>query len=136
MDMLGGSIAAGPWDQTLDWAVPAATILVVGFYSLRDIIMFRRTVKKNRAAGLYDDPEFKRRIRPLNILRYGLVGVELLSVGPALWALQAGMPAETVAVVWFAVLVPVAIWSIVVGYRWRRLMTRGLEKDDRSQTQG
>ncbi len=132
--MSGGSIAPGLGDQISFWALLAAATIVIGFFSFRDIILFGRTVKKNRAAGMYADPEFKRRIRPLNILRYGLTGVELLTVVPGAWALWAGMPAETVAVVWFAVLVPVAIWSIVVDFRWRKLMTKGLDGHDQSRT--
>ncbi len=102
-------------------------VAAIAFFGFRYIIRFGRTVTANRKAGVYDDPEFKRRIRPLNILRYILVGGELVLAVVAIAAVQLGVPPEMAVPIFAAVLLVIAIVAHVVERRWRKLMTKGVE---------
>jgi len=113
------------WLTSLPWL---AALAVVAFFSLRYMVNFGRQVKHNREAGVYDDPEFKRRIRPLNILRYSLVAAELVLAILAIWTFQLlGVPPEIESPIVVAIVLVITIVLYVVDRRWRKLMIKGIE---------
>ncbi len=117
----------GPWIDRLIFIAWMALLPVTAFFSLRYIIRFGQQVKRNRSAGMYDDPEFKRRIRPLNILRYSLVGLELVLAIVAIWAFQLGLPPDIGFPILFAIVLALTIWLYIIDRRWRKLMIKGIE---------
>ena len=116
-----------PWVDRLTFIGWLAVLAITAFFSFRYVIRFGRQVKLNRAAGLYDAPEFKRRIKPLNIWRYGLVAAMLLEGVAAIWASLMGVAPRVYWTVFLIFLVPISIWAEVLERRWRRLMTKGIE---------
>ncbi len=114
-----------PWLDLAGYTGLAA-IMVVVVLSWRNQFRFIRRVKENRAAGVYADPEFKRRIRPLNIWRYGLVGLQFLLLVPfaALWSM--GVDPETLMYVFVGLILLTLIPSHIVDRRWKKLMTDGV----------
>ena len=108
------------------WALLMAACGAVVWLSLRREIAFWRILKRNRAAGMYDDPEFKRRIRPLSTLRYSLVGAEMLMAVVAIWALQLGLSPEIGLPISLFGILALTVWLHFVNRRWRKLMTDGV----------
>ncbi len=115
-----------PWAEIGVWVVMAA-ILVVVVFGWRSEFKFLRRMRQNRAAGVYDDPEFKRRIRPLNVLRYGLLGLQLLPAPLLVLLLALGFKSATVMYTLVAAECVVMIPALVVEHRWKKLMTEGIK---------
>ncbi len=101
---------------------------ITAFFSFRYVIRFGQQVKRNRAAGVYDDPEFKRRIKPLNIWRYGLAGAQGLVAVVLISALEFGLAPETVFRIGVILVVAILVPALVVERRWRKLMIKGIVK--------
>ncbi len=99
---------------------------VIAFFGLRYTLRFQQTMKRNRAAGMYDDPQFKRQIRRINMARFGLTGLQLLVAGFAIWELNAGALPNVVFDVAMVILLVTLIPSLIVDHRWRKLMKEGL----------
>ena len=108
----------------IGWVV---VLVVTAFFSMRYMIRFRQQVKRNRDAGMYNDPDFKRQIRPLNIMRYSLVAVEVLSLVPAIWANKLGVPPEIWFPIFVIIILAITVVLYVIDHRWRKLMTKGIE---------
>ncbi len=117
----------GPWIDRLIFIAWMALLPVTAFFSLRYSIRFGQQVKRNRAAGVYDDPEFKRRIKPLNIWRYGLAGAQGLVAVVLISALEFGLAPETVFRIGVILVVAILVPALVVERRWRKLMTKGIQ---------
>jgi hypothetical protein len=117
----------GSWVDNLSVAGWLAAVAAAGFFSLRYMTRFQAQVQRNRQAGSYDDPGFRRRIRPLNFQRWGVVAGELLLVIPAIGASMVGVAPAIWISAFLVLFIPVFIWSLVVERRWRRLMTKGIE---------
>ncbi len=115
------------WLDRLVFVGLLLALAITAFFSGRYILRFGRQVKHNREAGIYDDPEFKRRIRPLNVLRYSLLGVELLLAVVWISALELGLPSEPAFWIGVILVVAITIPALVVERRWRKLMTKGIE---------
>lgn len=115
------------WTDILTWVVMLVAFVAIVFLSLRYMIRFQRQVKHNREAGVYDDPEFKRRIRRLNIMRYSLAAAEVLSVVPTIWASALEVAPEIWVPVWLVFFLTIAIGLFVVDHRWRKLMIKGIK---------
>jgi hypothetical protein len=122
---LGGHMHVS-WIDRLTFVAWLAVLAVTAFFSFRYMIRFQRQVKHNREAGIYDDPEFKRQIRPLNIMRYSLVKAEVLSVVPVIWASAVRLAPEIWIPVWLVLFLPIAIELYFVDRRWHKLMTKGV----------
>ncbi len=95
--------------------------VALGAASVASERRFGQMVKRNRAAGMYDDPAFKRRIRPLRAWRSRLMVAEVL----ALPAAVASMVLGSSPLAWFgvslAVILGLAIALAAVDRRWRRM---------------
>src|SRR5512135_2598616 len=99
------------WADRLAFAGWMVALAITAFFSFRYIVRFGRQVKHNREMRMYDDPEFKRRIRPLNILRYGVAGAEILFAVAGIWASELGVAQE----VWLPIVVVLILALMVVG---------------------
>ena len=108
------------------WAVLAAACLALVWLGWRREFAFWRILKRNRAAGMYDDPAFKKRIKPLNIQRYSLLAIMIMSLCPSIWLFQARADLETWVSVFAVLFVPAQIGLHLVNRRWRKLMTDGV----------
>ncbi len=103
---------------------------VIAFFGLRYTLRFQQTMKRNRAAGMYDDPQFKRQIRRINMARFGLTGLQLLVAGFAIWELNAGALPNVVFDVAMVILLVTLIPSLIVDHRWQKLMREGARRKD------
>jgi hypothetical protein len=122
---MGGHIAQS-WTDILTEVLIYGALIGVAFFSFRYMIRFRQQVKQNRASGVYDDLEFKRRISLLNIMRYSLIATDMLLGAAAIWAIGVRIPIWVWFPIWGIIFIVVLIWGSVVEYRWRMLMTKGI----------
>ncbi len=122
------------WTAVVAMAVWLLVLLVVGFFSLRYRIQFERKVKQNRDAGLYNDPEFKRRVRRFMVLRLSLTAALVLSGVPAIWAIRTGLAIETWFPVWIIFFIPISIGLSIVDLLWHRLMTKSIERAPKAES--
>ncbi len=111
---------------SIDWslAVYWLTMGILFFWTLRYDPGMRNdaAVKRNRASGVYDDPEFKRRIRPLNVLRWSAAAVMFVVFG-----IEVFTPTATSTVrnlLWVLAWVILAVFGTITR-RWRKLMREG-----------
>ncbi len=103
---------------------------VVGAAGVISELRFGEMVKRNRAAGLYDDPAFQREIEPLAAWRTGLIAAEVLALPVAVAAMVLGSSPLAWFGVSLAVILGIAIALAVVDRRWRRLMREGAKGKD------
>ncbi len=114
------------WQQMAEWTGFAVFFLAVVVFGWRSRMRFWKRLKENRAAGIYADPEFKRRIRPLNILRYGFIGFQLALAALMVLLMLLRVWFDTLAYIWFALILITAVPALVVERRWNNLMMHGL----------
>ncbi len=102
----------------------------VGAAGVISELRFGEMVKRNRAAGLYDDPSFEREIGLLQSWRTGLRVAEVLALPGA----AAVMVFGSSPLAWFgaslAVILGIAIALAAVDRRWQKLMREGAKNKD------
>jgi hypothetical protein len=113
------------------WILMAVAIVAI-FFGWRRQLLLWQTIKRNRKAGMYADPEFKRRIKLLNIRRYSLIGGIILEGAAAIWASLMGVAPAIYWSFFLIFVVPTTIWAAIVDGRWRKLMTKGIEDNPRA----
>ncbi len=80
----------------------------------------------NRAAGMFNDPAFKRRMRPLNILLFGMCALLVLTPVAENWVRRAGAPFDVTSNVASGIEYVAFMAICIVLYLQQRLRVKGL----------